>query len=187
MTQLLCFWLSSTSFQYNGQHYQQLDGVAMGSPVSSVIADIFMEDFEDKAFAAYSNPPRLWKRFVDDILAIVKKTEVDTLLQFLNNQHQRIQFTIEEGKDGSLPFMDVRFTRKAEGELVMEVYQKPTHTNRYVQYDSHHSKSVKSGVVKCLANRAMTVSSDKDIRDKTFKHIVRSWSAMAILNALLAK
>ena len=40
-------------FQYKETHYKQLDGVAMGSPVSPVIADIFMEDFEDRAFAAY--------------------------------------------------------------------------------------------------------------------------------------
>ena len=43
--------LTATSFQYRGIHYRQLDRVAMGSPVSPVIADIFMEDFEDKAFA----------------------------------------------------------------------------------------------------------------------------------------
>ena len=41
---LLRFCLSTTSFQYKGTHYQ-LVGVAMGSPVSPVIADIFMEDF----------------------------------------------------------------------------------------------------------------------------------------------
>ena len=39
--QLLRFCLTSTAFQYRGQHYKQLDGVAMGSPVSPNIADIF--------------------------------------------------------------------------------------------------------------------------------------------------
>ena len=46
---LLKFCLTTTVFQYRGTHYQQLDGLAMGSPVSPVIADIFMEDPEDFA------------------------------------------------------------------------------------------------------------------------------------------
>ena len=37
---MLKFCLTSTSFQYVETHYKQLDGVAMGSPVSPVIADI---------------------------------------------------------------------------------------------------------------------------------------------------
>ena len=51
--QLLRFCLTSTAFQYRGQHYKQLDGVAIGSPVSPIIADIFIEDLEDKTFATY--------------------------------------------------------------------------------------------------------------------------------------
>ena len=39
---LLRFCLTSTSFRYDNQHYKQLDGLAMGSPVSPVMADIFM-------------------------------------------------------------------------------------------------------------------------------------------------
>ena len=55
--QLLRFCLTSTAFQYRGQHYKQLDGVAMGSPVSPIIADIFMEDLEDKTFSTYDATP----------------------------------------------------------------------------------------------------------------------------------
>ena len=45
------------------------------------------------------------------------------------------------------------------------MYQKPTHTNRYVPFSSHHPISVKSGVVACLANRAIGVSSSQAGRD----------------------
>ena len=43
--------LKSTSFQYKGKYYKQLEGVAMGFPVSLIIADIFIVDLEDKALA----------------------------------------------------------------------------------------------------------------------------------------
>ena len=122
---------------FKGQYCQQLDGVAMGLPVSPVIADNFMEDFEMNAFNKYSKTPRLRERFVDDILAIVEKSRARELLAYLNSQHDRIQFPMEEEHKGSLPFMDVKFTRESRGGLGTDVYQKPTHTNRYVQFDSH--------------------------------------------------
>ena len=170
---LLKFCLTSTSFQYDETYYKQLDGVAMGSPVSPVIADIFMEDFEDRAFAAYpaADLPRVWKRFVDDVIAVVKKDRGQPLLQHLNSQHPRIKFTMEEEKDGTLPFMDVRFTRDVQGKLMREVYQKPTHTNRYVQFDSHHPSTVKAGIVQGLAERAVRVSSSDAERDAELRRI----------------
>ena len=50
IVRLLRFCVKSTEFQYDGTHYKQLDGVAMGSPVSPVLADLFMEELEEQAF-----------------------------------------------------------------------------------------------------------------------------------------
>ena len=41
--------LTSTYFQYSGKHYKQLHGTAMGSPVSVVVAEIVMQNVEEKA------------------------------------------------------------------------------------------------------------------------------------------
>ena len=46
----------------------------MGSPISPIIADIFMEDLEDKTFVTYDATPRIWYRFVDDVISVVKNT-----------------------------------------------------------------------------------------------------------------
>lgn len=53
---LLELCLKST---FQGQFYQQVNGVVMGSPVSSIVANIFIEEFEQKALASTLNPPRL--------------------------------------------------------------------------------------------------------------------------------
>ena len=56
-----------------------------------IIADIFMEDLEDKTFATYDATPRVWYRFVDDVrISVVKKHNVQGLLQQMNKQHGRI-------------------------------------------------------------------------------------------------
>ena len=67
--------------------------------------------------------------------------------------------------------MDVRFTKMANGELQREVYRKPTHTDRYVQYNSHHPVSVKTGLIDCLMERARNVSSSEEIFKKEKRHI----------------
>ena len=60
-----------------------------------------------------------------------------------------------------------------------EVYQEAAlaHTNRYVHFDSHHPLSVKSGVVECLANRAITISSSGPARDAKLKRIKQVMAA----------
>lgn len=53
-----------------GEIYEQACGVAMGSPLSPIIANPFMKDFETKALESSRLKPKLWKRFVDDTFVI---------------------------------------------------------------------------------------------------------------------
>ena len=55
---LLEFCLRSTSFVFQGQYYQQMEGAAMGSPLSSIVANIFMENFGKEALEAAPHPPK---------------------------------------------------------------------------------------------------------------------------------
>ena len=80
---LLDTCLRSTCFTYREKYYEQREGETMGSPVSPIVADLYMEFFEDIALHTAPNRPRLWKRYVDDTCCIVKKGEVDQPLQHL--------------------------------------------------------------------------------------------------------
>ena len=50
---LLHLCLTSTYFQFNGKHYKQLHGTAMGSPVSVVVAEIVMQNIEEQTLVTF--------------------------------------------------------------------------------------------------------------------------------------
>ena len=57
ITCLLEFCLKSTYFTYQGQHFEQLEGAVMGSPISPIVANLYMENFEEKAISTTPHPP----------------------------------------------------------------------------------------------------------------------------------
>ena len=76
----LCLW--TTYFLYKGEYYQQGDGAAMGSPVSPVVANIYMEMFEDLALKT-KLAPRIWKRYVDDTFCVTEEVNARHFLGYL--------------------------------------------------------------------------------------------------------
>ena len=108
---LLDFCLKNTYFSLQGRFYEQTEGAAMGSPISPLVANLFIEDLEVQAIRTSPTSPTLWKRFVDDTFTIIKKINRDSFLQHLNSIHPNIKFTCEEVReDGSMPFLDILIT-----------------------------------------------------------------------------
>jgi retron-type reverse transcriptase len=129
-TKLAEVCLCSTFFSYQGEFYEQTSGVAMGSPLSPIVANLFMENFEKKAIDSYPLKPLRWKRYVDDtnVLWPHGKEELDKFFQHLNNLSKDIKFTMELEDNGSIPFLDILINRKEDGKLGHSVYRKKTHT-----------------------------------------------------------
>ena len=155
---LLDFVLRSTCFQYNESIYEQREGAAMGSPVSAVILNLYMETFEEQAIESAPSKPKIWKRYVDDTFTNLDRDRVDSFLQHLTSQQPTIRFTMETENDNKIAFLDASVSREPDGRLTTSVYRKPTHTDQYLAYDSHHPQSIKRGIVKCLYDRDQTVS-----------------------------
>ena len=53
---LLEFCLRSTYFTFRGKFYEQVEGAAMGSPISPIVANLYMEDFEIRVLQSSPNP-----------------------------------------------------------------------------------------------------------------------------------
>ena len=68
---LLELVLNNCVFSFQHKFYKQLKGAAMGYPVSPVIANIYMEYFEELAMGPQCLiPTPWWKRYVDDEICI---------------------------------------------------------------------------------------------------------------------
>ena len=165
---LLEFCLTNTYFSFQGRLYEQKEGTAMGSPISPIVANIFMEDFKNRALATLPCTPKIWKRFVDDAFTVIKKNKKTNFLNHLNSINNNIQFTSEDpGEDGSIHFLDMLVIPDGEGRLKTTVCRKPTHTNQYLHWDSHHTIPSKYSVIGTLFHRAKTIcSGPKHLQDE---------------------
>ena len=63
------------------------------------------------------------------------------------------------------------FKPEAGGKLSTTVYRKPTHTDQYLQWDSHHHLSAKFSVIHTLSHRAQTVCSNPELLHKEKTHL----------------
>ena len=143
----------------------------MGSPVSAVIANMVMEDVEQRALATSPVKPFFWKRYVDDVISAVSGNEAERLLSHLNSVEPSIQFTLEREKDRHLPFLDLNVSRGVQGNLETSVYRKPTHTDKYLAFDSHHPICHKKSVAKTLLRRADCLPSSLDSKAEERKYV----------------
>ena len=185
IVQLLDVCLKCTYFVYNEQFYLQIHGCPMGSPVSPLICNLYMEDFESKAIATSENPPGWWYRYVDDTHIKQKREHLDKFTEHINSIDPCIKFTSEPENDGSLPFLDTSTTRKEDGSLKVTIYRKPTHTDQYLNFASNHPLDHKLGVVRTLYHRADTVVTEEADAVAEKKHIDNALSNCGYPNWVL--
>ena len=171
ITTLLEICLTNTYFLFQGKYHEQVQGAAMGSPISPLIANLFMEEFEVKALTTCPHPPSLQLRFVDDTFVITMAEHSKPLLQHINSQDPYIQFTVQHTQQGSLPFLNMLVTIEPGNTFSTTVYRKPTHTDQYLHWDSNHHITAKQSVYNTLIHRAKVVSSTQGTLDKELQHI----------------
>ena len=141
-------------FQFENEFYRQRFGISMGSPLSPVLANLFMEYFESELLPSVSPKPMLWLRYVDDILMFwPNDQDFDSFFHTVNNLVPSINFTTEWEVYKSIPFLDTRVHRLTSG-FSFGIYRKPTHSNQFLHYFSHHPDHVKRSSIFSLFLRA---------------------------------
>ena len=105
---LLLACVSSSCFQFQGKFYEQTAGTSIGSPLSPILADIFMEEFKTSSLSTADLQPSLWLRYVDDTF-VVWPHGSDALQDFLQHLNE------QQGGRGKFDFSGSSSIFRAEG------------------------------------------------------------------------
>lgn len=127
-------------FMYDKRCFKQKDSLAMGSPLSPILAKILMNEIMNSIIPDIITP-KFAALYVDDSLWILKKEEVDVVMENLNKYNPRIKFTIEKEVDGCINFLNLTIKRTKNSKLLMNWYRKSFSSDRLMNYYSKHEKT----------------------------------------------
>ncbi len=140
-----------------------------------IVSNLFMEHLEQSAIATVPLEiwPTLWKRYVDDILEIIKKAMSQRLTDHLNqvDKTNNTKFTCEEEKQCGIQFLDALVVKKQDGPVKILVYWKSTHTDQYLHLTLHHPIPQKLGVVRTLLHRCHNLVTENEDREAEEQYI----------------
>ncbi|CAF4598635.1 unnamed protein product, partial [Rotaria sp. Silwood2] len=167
---------TKTHFYFNGQYYLQIDGVAIGSPLGPLLADIYLIHLEQQLMKKLkSNGLVYWKRYVDDTFAIVRnKANAEKLKTILNSFHPKIQFTYEEEKDNQLSFLDINITHATTvrcSQFSTTIYRKPSYTGLILKWTSFVPTHYKKSALSSMIYRAIRICSTHSLLHDEFMFI----------------
>jgi hypothetical protein len=157
--------------------------------MSPVIANFYIEDFEERALNLAPHKPLCWFHYVDDVIWPHGPNKLKDFLNHLNSIHQCIKFTMETESEDHLPFLDIDIYMRPDGSLGHRVYRKSTHTNLYPNAGSHDHPSSKQAVLSTLVHRARALC-DQDrlhvelvfLRDIFRQNVYNDWQIHRVLN-----
>ena len=149
--------LTMNNFVFNGEHFIQQHGTAMGTRMAPAFANLFMGEFEKKALEGYVDKPFLWFRYIDDIFMVWThgNEKLDSFITYLNSIHPTIKFTSERSTTIQLE----------NGKIKTDLYCKPTDKHQYLLHSSSHPYHTKKSIPYSLALRLRRICSKDDYFD----------------------
>lgn len=182
------FILEKSYFTFNNKFYLQTFGVPMGSPISPILALIVLDDILDNITPTLPFRLPFIYKYVDDLITSVPSNMIQHTLNIFNAHNTHIQFTLEQETSQGVPFLDTRVIRTANNKIILNWYQKPTASGRYINYHSNHPLNQKYNTVIAMKNRIIHISDPKFLQDnlKTLRNIfANNGYPKKILNKLI--
>jgi hypothetical protein len=113
----------------------------MGLPISGLIAEIFLQHYENHIIKSIldTNKINIYNRYVDDIIIIFDNTNnnVDETSSYMNNLHEHLQFKSKEEENNTIRSLDLLINKNHNG-LSINIYKKSTKTDTTIHFNSNH-------------------------------------------------
>ena len=163
---LLDITLNNNDFTFNGEFFLQICGTAMGKTYAPGLADMYLEDFDERAMNGFRIKPLLFYRFLDDIFFIWTGSEADLkeFENYLNTLIDGIKITFNFSTD-KVDFLDTTIYKSPYLDsdiLQTRVFFKETDTHQLLHKNSFHPKHTSRGVLKSQLLRFKRISSSLD-------------------------
>jgi hypothetical protein len=190
IAQILRIILSQTFFKFNATLYTQQLGITMGSSCSVKVANITLHKHLLNTLKYYTGTlPNVSLRLIDDIFGTFDGTLAELLefVEFLNNSHQTIKFTVEHSKT-AISFLDtmVYIDKKC---IKTKLYKKPTDNKQYLHFNSEHPQHMKKSIPYAQALRYRRIIEDDyifklELEKLATNFIVRQYPENIVQNAI---
>ena len=178
-----------TAFLYNGQIYEQRDGVSMGASLGPVLANIIMTECEkivvQKLIA--QNKIKFYVRYVDDTLLLVKRTDIEYILKKFNafDKTKNLRFTVDRFENCNPHFLDLEICPDG-----LSIFRKNTFTGQYTNAESFAPWHRKTAWIRSLVNRAKRICSKSKLHTElqTIKQFA-SWNRypIKVVNSIIKR
>ena len=150
--------LENNVFSFNGKQYVQTDGVAIGSRLGRNYACTYMRKWDDE-LRKFANQPMVYYRYIDDGFGIWLHGErsLKEFQNYANSIHPNIKVELRYSND-KIEFLDTMVILE-NGQIITDLYTKPTDKHIYVDRKSSHPTNVKKSLPYGLGIRLKRICS----------------------------
>jgi hypothetical protein len=133
--------LTQNYFTFQNKIYQPEKGISMGSPISGITAEIFLQHFEDKYVKHFLDSKNIvfYTCYVDDTLILydTQKIHHSTITAYINQIHVNLTFNPTYELNTYTHYLDITVTQKPM-QLEIDIFRKPTSIDTTINYCSNH-------------------------------------------------
>jgi hypothetical protein len=161
--------LEQNYFTFQQQTFKTAQGVAMGSPISGLIAELFLQQSEETHLKHILESKKIiyYARYVDDILIIYDSAKINTqdIDTYINSIHKNIKLNSTHEEQCSINFLDLTITQN-HNKLEIDIYRKPTTTDTTINFLSNHPTEHKMTAYRYYIDRMHTPPLDESKKRK---------------------
>jgi hypothetical protein len=161
--------LKQNDFEFQETIYHLSKGIAMGSPISGTMAEIFLQHTENKHIKQLLDSKNIifYTRYVDDIFIIYDTTIItlDKIQIHVYHMHKNLKLTPTHEDNAQISFLHILITRQ-KNDLSISIYRKPMTTDTTISYISNHPMKHKLAAYRYYINRMIAIPSNSENRNK---------------------
>jgi len=162
-------------FQYNDKFFQPEKGIAMGSPISSTMAEVYLQYIEETHMKQWLDSKEImyYKRYVDDIMIIYdqSKTQDEIILHEINKIDKNFQFKKSTEESNTINYLDITIHR-SNNNMDISIYRKTTCTDLTIQFSSNQPHEHKIAAFRYYINRMITLPIKEKSKKEEWKTIL---------------